>query len=197
MDAQLWIYSKPLTAAATAAKSLQSCPTLCDPIDGSPPGSLIPEILQARTLEWVAISFSKAWKWKLKGKSLSHARLFATPWTAAHQAPPSMRFSRQGYWSGLPFPSPTALRAQKSPCTCSFTHNSQKVETGVGCHCLLRSHWLLYFKWMNCIVCGLYHNTVDFLYYLVLQNKEVSDRRENFSLKLKSSFFSSVIWKSG
>ena len=92
-------------AAATAtAKSLQLCLTLCDPIDGSPPGSPVPG--EARTLEWVAISFSNAWKWKVKGKSLSHVRLLATPWTAAHQAPPSMGFSRQEYWSGLPFPSP-------------------------------------------------------------------------------------------
>ena len=87
------------------AKSLQSCPTLCDPIDGSPPGSPVPGILQARTLEWVAISFSKVWKWKVKVKSLSCVRLSATPWTAAHQAPPSMGFSRQEYWSGLPLPS--------------------------------------------------------------------------------------------
>ena len=84
------------------AKSLQSCPTLCDPIDGSPPSSPIPGILQARTLEWVAISFSNAWKWKVKGKSLSRIPFFATPWTAAHQAPPSMGFSRQEYWSGVP-----------------------------------------------------------------------------------------------
>ena len=91
--------------AAAAAKSLQSCPTLCDPIDGSPPGSPIPRILQARTLEWVAISFSSAWKWKVKVKSLSCVRLLATPRTAAHQAPPSMGFSRQEYWSGVPLPS--------------------------------------------------------------------------------------------
>ena len=94
-----------IAAAAAAAKSLQSCPTLCDPIDGSPPGSAVPGILQARTLEWVAISFSSAWKWKVKLKLLSHVRLFATPWTAAHQAPLSMEFSRQEYWSGLPLPS--------------------------------------------------------------------------------------------
>ena len=90
--------------AAAAAKSLQSCPTLCDPIDGSPPGSAIPGILQARTLEWVAIAFSNAWKWKVKVKSLSHVWLFATPWTAAYQAPPSMRFYKQEYWSGVPLP---------------------------------------------------------------------------------------------
>ena len=85
-----------------AAKSLQSCPTLCDPIDGSPPGSPVPGILQARTPEWVTISFSNAWKWKVKVKSLSCVRPSATPWTAAFQAPPSMGFSRQEYWSGVP-----------------------------------------------------------------------------------------------
>ena len=94
---------------AAAAKSLQSCPTLCDPIDGSPPGSPVSGILQARTLEWVAISFSNAWKWKVKVKSPSHVRLLATPWTAAHQAPPSMGFSRQEYWSGVPLPSLRAV----------------------------------------------------------------------------------------
>ena len=85
-----------------AAKSLQSCLTLCDPIDGSPPGSPVPGFLQARTLEWVAISFSNAWKWEVKVKSLSRVRLFENPWTAAHQAPLSMGFSRQEYWSGVP-----------------------------------------------------------------------------------------------
>ena len=93
-------------AAAAAAKSLQSCPTLCDPIDGSPPGSPVSGILQARVLEWVAISFSNSWKWKVKVKSLSLVRPSATPWTAAFQAPPSMGFSRQEYWSGVPLPSP-------------------------------------------------------------------------------------------
>ena len=88
------------------AKSLQSCPTLCDARDGSTPGSPVPGILQARTLEWVAISFSNAWKWKEKVKLLSPVWLFPTPWTAAFQAPPSMGFSRQEYWSGVPLPSP-------------------------------------------------------------------------------------------
>ena len=100
---------KKAAAAAAAAKSLQSCPTPCNPIDGSPPGSAVPGILQARTLEWVAISFSNAWKWKVKVKSLSHVQLLATPWTVAYQAPASMGFSRQEYWSGLPFPSPSGL----------------------------------------------------------------------------------------
>ena len=95
-----------LTAAAAAAKSLQSCLTLCDPIDCSPPGSTVPGILQARTLEWVAISFSNAWKWKVKVKSFSRVWLFSTSRTAAYQAPPSMGFSRQECWSGLALPSP-------------------------------------------------------------------------------------------
>ena len=95
-------------AAAAAAKSLQSCPTLWDPIDGSPRGSPTPGILQARTLEWVAISSSNAWKWKVKVKSLSRVQLLVTPWTAAHQAPPCMGFSRQEYWSGVPLPSPVS-----------------------------------------------------------------------------------------
>ena len=94
-------------ATAASAKSRQSCPTLCDPMNVSPPGSPVPGILQARTLEWVAISFSNAWKWKVKGKSLSRVRLLATPWTAAHQAPPSMGFSRQEDWGGVPLPSPS------------------------------------------------------------------------------------------
>ena len=94
-----------LACAAVAAKSLQSCPILCDPIEGSLPGSPIPGILQARTLEWVAISFSNAWKWKVKVKSLSRVRHSATSWTGAHQAPPSMWFFRKEYWSGVPLPS--------------------------------------------------------------------------------------------
>ena len=91
--------------AAAAAKSLQSCPTLCDPRDGSPSGSPIPGILQARTLEWVAISFSSAWKWKVKVKSLRRV------WLLAYQAPPSMGFARQEYWSGngTPMPSEKAM----------------------------------------------------------------------------------------
>ena len=97
---------KQESSRKTSAKSPQSCPTLCDPMDGSPPGFPVPGILQARTLEWVAISFSNAWKWKVKVKSLSHVRLLATSWTVAHQAPPSMGFSRQEYWSGVPLPSP-------------------------------------------------------------------------------------------
>ena len=105
------------SATAAAVKSLQSCPTLCDPVDGSPLGSSVPGILQARILEWAAISFSNEWKWKVKVKSLSHARLLATPWTSAYQALPSMGFSRQEYWSGVPLPSPV-LVAQSCPTLC-------------------------------------------------------------------------------
>ena len=100
---RLFIYT------AAAAKSLQSCLTLWEPIDGNPPGSPVPGILQARTLEWVAISFSNAWKGKGKVKSLSRVGLFSTPWSAAYQAPPSMGFSRQEYWSGVPLPSPSFI----------------------------------------------------------------------------------------
>ena len=111
-----------LLSLSAAAKSLQSCPTLCDPMDGSPPGSPVPGILQARTLEWVAISFSNAWKWKVKGKSLSRVRLFATPWTTAYQAPLSVGFSRQEYWSGVPPPSPSSFP----------THHEKKIKGREG-----------------------------------------------------------------
>ena len=110
-----WLYflqpktEKLYAAAAAAAKSLQLCPTLCNPIDGLLPGSPVPGILQARTLEWVAISLSNAWKWKVKLKLLSRVWLFATTWTVAHQAPPSMGLSRQECWSGVPLPSPEKL----------------------------------------------------------------------------------------
>ena len=95
-------YVQIYSAAAAAAKLPQSCSTLCGPRDGSPPGSPVPGILQARILEWVAISFSNAWKWKVKVKLLSRVWLFVTPWTAAYQAPLSMGFSMQEYWSGVP-----------------------------------------------------------------------------------------------
>ena len=105
-------YFNLVAAAAAATKLLQSCPTLCNPTDGSPPGAPVPGILQARKLEWVAIFFYNAWKWKVKGKSLSRVRLLATPWTAAYQAPPSMGFSRQEYWSGVPLPSPNLVEME-------------------------------------------------------------------------------------
>ena len=99
------LFSISFSAAAAAAKLLQLCPTLCNSTDGSPPGCPIPGILQARTLEWVAISFSNAWKWKVKVKSLSRVWLLAASWTAAYKVPPSMGFSRQEYRSGVPLPS--------------------------------------------------------------------------------------------
>ena len=110
--------------SGSAAKSLQSCPTLCNPIDGSPPGSSIAGTLQARTLEWIAISFSNSWKWKVKVKSLSRVWLFATPWTATHQAPPSMGFSRQEYWSGVPMKQTNPLLLE-----------SRKAQDTTGLHC--------------------------------------------------------------
>ena len=122
---QLWYIWPP-----AAVKSLQSCPTLCDPIDGSPPGSPVSGILQAGTLEWVAISFSNAWKWKVKGKSLSRVRLFAIPWTAAYQAPLSMGFSRQEYWSGVPLPSPM-VEWTRSKCG-AVTKPTEGVGAGVS-----------------------------------------------------------------
>ena len=127
-EAHIKLQSPECTAAAAAAKSRQLFPTLCDPIDGSPPGSSVPGILQARILEWVAISFSNAWKWKVKVKSLSRVRLLSTPWTAAPQAPPSMGFSRQEYWSGVPLPSPT-IRAIV-------------YKTDIWCHCVRNATWI-------------------------------------------------------
>ena len=123
-------------AAAAAAKSLQSCPTLCDPVDGSPPGSPIPAILQARTLEWVAISFSNAWKRKVKVKSLSRVRLLATPWTAAYQAPLSMGFSRQEYWSEVPI-------------AFSSWHPNINLITSQRSHLQIPSHWGLELQHLN------------------------------------------------
>ena len=119
--------------------SLQLWPTLCDPIDVSPPGSHAPGILQARTLEWVAISFCNARKWKVKVKSLSHVRLLASPWTAAYKAPPSMGFSRQEYWSGVPLPSPSNLTSipQKTNFIMCMVPKMEKLAF----HCNKRTIW--------------------------------------------------------
>ena len=125
-----------------AAKSLQLCPTLWNPIDGSPSGSPVPGILQARTLEWVAISFSNAWKWKVKRKSLSRVQLLATPWTTAYQAPPSMGFSRQEYWSGVPLPSPC------QPITMLVNETDEGLTISCGCFFILSGYptvWVLSF----------------------------------------------------
>ena len=123
-----------LSAAAAGAKSLQSCPTLCDPIDSSPPGSPVPGILQARTLEWVVISFSNAWKWKVKVKLLSRVRPSATPWTTAFQAPPSMGFSRQEDWSGMPNARHWKYKAKHNP-TCKEppVNNGSKIHVVSSC----------------------------------------------------------------
>ena len=138
-----YLLKKPICRhkSAAAAKSPQShlSPTLCDPIDGNPPGSPVPGILQSRTLEWVAFSFSNAWKWKVKVKLLSRVWPSATPWTAAHQAPPSMGFSRQEYWSGVPLPS---LRHKSTHRLTSF--NAEYLRN----HCILRvctllQHWMV------------------------------------------------------
>ena len=120
--------------AAAAAKLLQSCPTLCDPIDSSPPGSPVPAILQARTLEWVAISFSNAWKWEVRVKSLSRVWLFVAPWTAAHQAPPSMGFSRQEYWSGVPSPSSRVPSFKEAGCSILLLDTLFYMKEEVGHH---------------------------------------------------------------
>ena len=112
-----WVIFMGYKMSVATAKLLQSCPTLCDPIDGSPSGSPVPGILQARILEWVAISFSNACKWKVKVKLLSRVRLLATPWTAAYQAPPSLGFSRQEYWSGVPLPSPIIVHLYFHACS--------------------------------------------------------------------------------
>ena len=110
--------------APAAAVSLQSCPTLW-PHRWQPTRSPVPGILQARTLEGVAISFSNTWMWKVKVKSLSCVRLLVTPWTAAYQAPLSMGFSRQEYWSGLPLPSPW-----EAPTGIKIPENWQKADLG-------------------------------------------------------------------
>ena len=129
--------SSAAAAAAAAGKLLQSCLTLCSPIDSSPPGSPIPGIFQTRTLEWVAILFSNAWKWKVKVKSLSHVRLFTTPWTAAYQIPPPMGFSRQEYWSAIAF-------SLEKLCCCCCCLSVCKNKTGADCG---SDHELLIVKW--------------------------------------------------
>ena len=157
-----------LHAAAAAAKLLLLCLTLCNPIDISPPGSPTPGILQARILERVAISFSNTWKWKVKVKSLSCVQLFTTPWTAAHQAPPSMGFSRQEYWSGVPLPSRCLVKWNESGSimfNSLWSHglysswNSPGQNTGVGSLSLLQG--IFPTQWSNpghpLCRCILYH----------------------------------------
>ena len=165
-----------VAAAAAAAKSLQSCPTLCDPIDGSLPGPTVPGILQARTLEWVAIFFSSAWKWEVKGKSLSRVRLLATPWTAAHQAPPSMGFSRQEYWSRVPLPSPNM------PCYIISNIIILTYLTFLKSRCIYLSKYLL--RWSFCF------------FYLslgeILLNQWLDFTQWYLRIKVKSTSWSAV-----
>ena len=179
-----------VAAAATAAKSLQLCPTLCYPTDGSQPGSLVPGILQARTLEWVAISFSNAWQWKVKVKSLSRVWLFMTPWTAAYQAPPSMGFSRQEYWSGCHCLLCLVRRLQSTtsktglaPSLSSWWHFLLKLDTNSigGCDqfwIMQGLHWAL-FRHLDLFGSICFHlmanrwgnnGNSDKLYFLGLQN---------------------------
>ena len=106
VDSRLKTFTVSISTSTAAAKSSQSCPTLCNPIDGSPQGSAIPGILQARTLEWVAISFSNAWKWKVKVKSLSCLTQRPHGLQPTRLLSLSMGFSRQEYWSGVPSPFP-------------------------------------------------------------------------------------------
>ena len=154
----IWpIFRPDHAAAATAAKSLQSCLTLCDPIDGSPLGSSVPRILQERTLEWVAISFANACKWKVKVKSLSHAWLLATPWTAAYQAPPSTGFSRQEYWSGVPLPRPDHIAFQ-----INITDERYREYFN------LPYHGIIFFLFKSTIQCSLLRCSDILLGYLIL-----------------------------
>ena len=140
------------TVIAAAAKPLQSCPTLCDPVDGSPPGSPVPGILQARILEWVAFSFSSAWKWKVKVKSLSRSDSYRPHGLAAYQASPSMGFSRQEYWSGVPLPSPTVIATHRQELSvlfrerpCSLSHLTVRLVITIGKWLLTELTWTYFF----------------------------------------------------
>ena len=165
--------------AAAAAKSLQSCPTLCDPRDSSSPGSPVPGILQARTLEWVAISFSNAWKWKVKVKSLSCVRLFVTPWTAAYQALLSMGFSREEYWSGVPLPSPG-----RQGYLGSITEQGSKISL-VSSHQLLLTlwdqvgfaHFSKFFSWCTRVKYTIYPTLEETLVFRIFKPRHWSIRR--------------------
>ena len=150
--------------AAAAAKSLESCPTLCDPIDRSPPGSPVPGILQARTLEWVAISFSNAGKWKVRVKLLSRVWLFETPWTAAYQAPPSMGFPRQEYWSGVSLPSPTRITSR--PKIPIFTGNWSSLKSNTS---FLRTELGLILFYIRSLIFSIYSKLMTWSYWCILE----------------------------
>ena len=151
---------------AAAAKSLQPCRTLCDPIDSSPPGSPIPGILQARTLEWVAISFSNSWKWKMKLKTLSHVLLLATPWTAVYQASPSMAFSKEECWSGVPLPSSIIIILIIIAIICDFWKISQIHLCGLT-FLLLSRCWLWFFGYERCVFALLFPREKPCLHFLM------------------------------
>ena len=185
---------------AAAAKSLQSWPTLCDPIDGNPPGSPVPGILQARTLEWVAISFSNAWKWKVKVKSPSRVRLLATPWTAAYQAPPSMGFSRQEYSSGLPLPSPLILHYLITiPFSFIISHSPKWIPyfNHIDLFVVGWTHHFIHTSWIYAFF-SLFWNTFPLLYLYIKQyqspklNSSVTiSVKSSLSIIYLQSFFSS------
>ena len=148
----LWIINFPLSHAAAAEMSLQSCPTLCDPTDGSPSGSPIPGVILARALEWAAIPFSNAWKWKVKGTSLSHVQLLATPWTAAHQAPPSTGFSIKSTGVGtiavstVSCSAPVCISSPFCWCTWTFGRLAYQLTHRVKSQ-TLHTSWCRYERW--------------------------------------------------
>ena len=127
----------------SAAKSLQSCPTLCDPIDSSPPRSPVPGILQARTLEWVATSFSNALKWKVKVKLLSRVQLFATPWTAAYQAVHGIFQARGLEWGAIAFSKRSLVFAILLPSSISLHWSLRKAFLS-----LFALLWNSEFRWV-------------------------------------------------
>ena len=165
-----------------AAKSLQSCPTLYDPIDSSQPGPSVPGILQARTLEWVALSFSNAWKWKVKVKSLSRVRLLATSWTVAYQAPLSMGFPRQEYWSRVPhgrtlFPGPNHTYKDTKTLTKSIFY----FYGNLLCKWFLHTYFI-----PNLLFFSIFSNTI---YVAILSKGFLEDSSGNGLLRNDYSFY--------
>ena len=145
----IWILHKVLVDKVeencVRVKLLQSCLTFCHPMDCSPPGSSVHGFLQARILEWISISFSNAWKWKVKVKLLSSVQLLVTRWTVAYQAPPSTGFSRQEYWSGLPLPSPVELHKKRI--------YSLLIEMDKYVHMFvyISTMWWVSYQWESCM----------------------------------------------
>ena len=168
-DTSLWWIKKLIGLGSQRLKLLLllshfSHVRLCSPTDGSSPGSPVPGMLQARTLEWVAISFSSARKWKVKVKSLSHVWLLATPWTAAYQAPLFMGFSRQEYWSGVPLPSPRLVGVTCNLLTCMTLNSweSQATPSYHSCRCqghklVPQIYWVPYQSLSPRVITGIVH----------------------------------------